>query len=174
MSNDEIDNEKRDDVVPFFKSDKNQIIFEFFYLIVTFWLATTVTTLIHFKIGYFAIDQHSKVLLFAVLGGFLGGWTFDAKWFYRVTAKGKNNQYNFNWESHKFYWRIFIPFLSALVAFAIYILASTNILPINVGESESSRVSFGLCYIFGYFSDVVMTRLAKWVESTVPTKKVAN
>ena len=174
MSDDVVVDKNRDDVVPFFKSDKNQIIFEFFYLIVTFLAAAIITLLVHFKVGLFSIDHHSKVLIYAVLGGFFGGWTFDAKWFYRVTAKGKNNQYNFEWESHKFYWRIFIPFLSAIVAFAIFILASTNIFPINVGEGESGRVSFGLCFIFGYFSDVVMNRLAKWVEASIPTKKVGQ
>ncbi|GAU08246.1 hypothetical protein [Desulfoplanes formicivorans] len=163
-------NDRENEVVPFFKSDKNQIIFEFSFLIITFWLAILLTILIHFKIWIFGVDHHSKVLLFAGLGGFLGGWTFDAKWFYRVTAKGKDNQYKFYWERHKFYWRIFIPFLSAIVAFAIFILASTNVLPINIGKGESGRVSFGLCFIFGHFSDIVMTQLAKWVESTVPVK----
>jgi hypothetical protein len=163
--------ESRDEVVPFFKTDRSQIIFEFLYLVFTFWAAIIVVLLVHFNIGVFSIDHHSKVLLFSALGGTLGGWTFDAKWFYRVTAKGKNNQYNFTWESHKFYWRLFIPFLSGIVAFSVYALASANILPVTVGDVESSRVSFGLCFILGYFSDLVMTKLAKWVESTLPEKK---
>lgn len=174
MENQDIQQKKensRDDVVPFFKSDKSQIIFEFLYLVFTFWAAIGVVFLVHFKISIFSIDHHSKVLLFSALGGFLGGWTFDAKWFYRVTARGKNNQYSFTWESHKFYWRLFIPFLSGLVAFAVYALASAKVLPITVGDVESSRISFGLCFILGYFSDLVMTKLAKWVESTVPVKK---
>lgn len=160
----------RDDIVPYFKTDKGQIIFEFMYLICTFWAAVIAVIIIHFNIGSFSINHHSKVLLFAIIGGFLGGWTFDAKWFYRVTAKGKNDQYKFDWESHKFYWRVFLPFLSGLVAFSIFILASTDILPVKINNKESSMVSFGLCFMLGYFSDVVMTRLAKWVESLIPEK----
>ncbi len=94
---------REDDVFTFFKENKSQIIFEFFYLLATFFVAVFIVIATHFKIGIFAIDHHSKVLVLAAVGGFLGGWTFDAKWFYRVTAKGKFNQYPFKWEKHKFY-----------------------------------------------------------------------
>ena len=163
MENNNIDNE----LVPFFKSRSQQIKFEFFYLIITFLLSVITIFLIHFKIGIFEVENNSKLLFYALIGGFLGGWTLDAKWFYRTTARGKHNQYKSIWESHKFYWRILIPFLSALIAFIIFILISTDSLPFVIKNKDSGRVAFGFSFLFGYFSDIVMSKFSKWLEATM-------
>jgi len=155
------------EIVPYFRSNKTQITFEFFYILITFIVATTMMTLIHFKIGIFSIDHNSKILVYSFIGGFLGGWTLMSKWFYRTTARGKNNQHPNLWESHKFYWRILTPFVSALIAFSIFILVSTDSLPLSIQTKESAKVAFGFSFIFGYFSDIMMSKLSKWIESAM-------
>ncbi|HCN8739334.1 TPA: hypothetical protein N6597_003587, partial [Escherichia coli] len=106
--------------------------------------------------------------------GFFGGWVYNAKWFYRVTARGKNNQYNFPWESHKFYWRIFIPFLAALVAFCSYTLLSPDTFVSSIKGHGKTKIAFSICFILGYFSDLVLSRLASWAEKLLPKKPGDN
>lgn len=151
------------DCVPFFKSKKSQIVFEFWFLVVSFCIAAAAV--------YFVARFESgsmRPLLLAALGGFLGGWTFDAKWFYRVTARGKDDQHKHSWQRHKFYWRILIPFVAGLISFAAYLLASSEALPIQVKDPHSGRIAFGLTYFLGLFTDIILSRLAKWTESLVP------
>lgn len=156
------------DCVPFFDTDKRQIIFEFFYLIGIFFVACGGMLLLQFYSDVLHISHSNKQSLFALIGGFLGGWVYDAKWFYRVTARGKHDQYGFPWQPHKFYWRILTPFLSALVAFAMYLLAVSEILPIIIKDKSSAKVAFSLCFLLGYFSDLVLSRLAAWAERIIP------
>jgi hypothetical protein len=155
------------DCVPFFEKDENQIRFEFFYLIATFASAILLLLLVQLKWGP-TLNYSNKLALIAVIGGFLGGWVYDAKWFYRVTARGKSDQYNFIWQPHKFYWRILTPFLSALVAFSTYILLSADFFPFSIKEKESARTAFAVCFVLGYFSDLVLSRLAAWAEKIIP------
>lgn len=154
--------------VPFFKSDKSQIVFEFFYLV--FLLVTTCTGLFVAQIYgmNFGLQHHDKLILFALGGGFLGGWVYDTKWFYRVTARGKDDQYKFLWQPHKFYWRIFTPFLASLVALASFLLATSDFLPIVIKSKESAKSAFAICFLFGYFSDLLLSRLAAWAEKIIP------
>ncbi|MDM3841388.1 hypothetical protein ACK6V9_16180 [Proteus mirabilis] len=159
--------ERHNDIVPFFKSDKQQIIFEFSYLIVLFILGCFFATLFQFFLN---LNYANKISLFSLLGGFFGGWTYSAKWFYRVTARGKNNQYNFPWEAHKFYWRIFIPFLAALVAFCSYTIISPDTLVSAIKGHGKVKIAFSICFILGYFSDLVLSRLASWAEKLLPKK----
>ena len=91
--------------VPFFKEDKSQIIFEFFYLVIIFIAACVSIFLLQIKSTELGLTHDEKLALFALLGGFLGGWVYDAKWFYRVTARGRHDQYGFPWQPHKFYWK---------------------------------------------------------------------
>lgn len=158
--------------VPYFKNDKNQIVFEFFYLLLLLIIGCTSVAAIQFYGNEMGVSHSNKQMLFALLGGFLGGWVYDAKWFYRVTARGKNNQYKFLWQSHKFYWRILTPFLSALVAFAAFLLILSDILPVVIKNKESAKISFSVCFLFGYFSDLLLSRLAAWAEKIIP--KVNN
>ena len=157
-----------DEVVPFFKSSKSQIVFEFWYLVVLLVASCSVLLLIQLKGSELGITHSDKVTMFALIGGFLGGWVYDTKWFYRVTARGKNNQYGFPWHSHKFYWRVLTPFLAALVAFSTYLLASMDVFPVIINNTDSAKVSFAVCFLLGYFSDLVLSRMAKWAETFIP------
>lgn len=160
------------DCVPFFKADKDQIKFEFWYLASLFCLACGAILIVQIFGSRVGLSHPDKLAIFAVFGGFLGGWVYDAKWFYRVTARGKNNQYAFPWQPHKFYWRILTPFLSSIVAFATFLLGTSDFLPIAIKNKESARAAFSMCFLLGYFSDLVLSRLAAWAEKILP--KVAN
>ena len=152
-------NDQRDDLVPYFKSNRSQIIFEFFYIVVLFLISVTLVILIHLDVFY--LDARTKYLAFAAIGGFMGGWTFDAKWFYMVTAKGKDNEKKWNWEYHKFYWRILTPFVAGLLSFALFLLGHSGVVQIRLGYSNSCAAAFSFCYVMGDFSDIVMSKLSK-------------
>lgn len=162
------------DCVPFFESDKSQIAFEFWYLVALFSLACGTIIVIQLFGSYAGLRHPDKLALLATLGGFLGGWVYDAKWFYRVTARGKNNQYGFPWQPHKFYWRILTPFLSGIVALATFLLATADFFPITIKNKESARAAFAICFLLGYFSDLVLSRLAAWAEEIIPKAKNGN
>ena len=164
-------NRDSDDWVPYFSSDRWQIVFEFFFLLLSLAIAVAFVAVVHLKGTAFALDRNTKALMLAAAGGFLGGWAFDAKWFYRVTARGKSDQYPYRWQRHKFYWRILTPFLAGLGAFAVYLLASSKVLPIVVADAGSGRAAFGISFFLGYFSDMVFSRLAAWTERLLPKGK---
>ncbi len=155
------------DCVPFFKDDKSQIKFEFWYLIALFIAAVATMLFLQLYAGE-TLNHSNKLAIFSVIGGFLGGWVYDAKWFYRVTARGRSNQYKFPWHPHKFYWRVLTPFLTALVAFCTYLLATEDFLPIAIKHKDSAHTAFAVCFLLGYFSDLVLSRLAAWAERFVP------
>jgi len=154
--------------VPFFTSDKAQIRFEFWYLVGLFVSACLATLFIQLCGEGFGLKHADKLALFAILGGFFGGWVYDTKWFYRVTARGKNDQYGFPWQPHKFYWRVLTPFLSGIVAFATFLLGTADFLPIAIKNKESAHAAFAICFLLGYFSDLVLSRLAAWAEKIIP------
>ena len=154
--------------VPFFSSETAQIKFEFWYLVTLFLLAATATLAIQYFAEPWSISHSDKVSLFALAGGFFGGWVYDAKWFYRVTARGRNNQYAFVWQSHKFYWRVLTPFLSGIVAFSTFLLCTTDFLPLALKNKDSAKAAFSVSFLFGYFSDLVLSRLAAWAEQVIP------
>jgi hypothetical protein len=154
--------------VPFFEKDQSQIVFEFFYLVFLFLAACVVMLALQFLGVRFGLKHSDKINLFAVMGGFLGGWVYDAKWFYRVTARGRSDQYNFPWQPHKFYWRILTPFLASIVAYTTYLLATAEFLPIAIKNQNSARTGFAVCFLLGYFSDLVLSKLAAWAEKMIP------
>jgi hypothetical protein len=154
-----------DEVVPYFNSNADQIKFEFSYLVSLFLFGCYLAYLFQFQL---VLEYNNKISLFSLLGGFFGGWVYDAKWFYRVTARGKSNQYDFSWESHKFYWRISIPFLSALVAFCSYTIVSPDAFISTLKGHGKAKIAFSICFILGYFSDLVLSRLAAWAEKLLP------
>lgn len=156
-----------DDCVPFFSSDKSQIIFEFCYLVVTLLMVLSATTAVRFYSLNGCLDHASATVTYAGLGGFFGGWTYDAKWFYRVTARGRDNQYAQTWQRHKFYWRVLIPFVAGAIAFAIFMLISSGNFIVTISDITSGRTAFGLSFFLGYFSDLVLSRIAKWTEQAV-------
>jgi len=155
--------------VPYFQTNKGQIIFEFLYLVAL--LLLTGVALLAIQLRWVPVEHHDKVLIFSLFGGFLGGWVYDAKWFYRVTARGKSNQYNYLWQCHKFYWRVLTPFLSSIVAFVTYLLMASDVLPVAIRGGGSAGAAFSISFVFGYFSDLVLSRLAAWAEQCLPKLK---
>ena len=170
MRNDGEDGLEGRNCVPYFETDKSQIIFEFFYLLVTLFAVCGFVFFVEVNKDCIGISYSDKAALFSLSGGFLGGWVYDAKWFYRVTARGKSNQYQFLWQSHKFYWRVLTPFLSSLVAFSVYLLAQSEFIPFEIKNSNSAKTAFSVSFFLGYFSDLVLSRLAGWAESIIPRK----
>lgn len=156
--------DQESDCVPFFSSDKRQLIFEFVYLIVILLLAIAGTAAVRYCSLNGMLDHASATAIYAALGGFLGGWAYNAKWFYRVTARGRHDQHPYQWQRHKFYWRILIPFVAGAIAFAIFMLISSGNFIITLRDVNSGRTAFGLSFFFGYFSDLVLSRIAKWTE----------
>lgn len=157
------------DSFSFFKSDKNQIIFEFVYLVATMILACTCLWLIHVR--YFSFDSPTRWFLYSLIGGFLGGWSFDARWFYRVTARGKDTQYAWKWEANKIYWRILIPFISAIIAFATYLAGISEIIPIVSINIGSGTDAFAFSFVIGYFSDTAIGKLASASQGFIGSRK---
>ncbi|MGG7674207.1 hypothetical protein [Pseudomonas viridiflava] len=157
------------DCVPYFDTDKGQIIFEFLYLVVLLIGCMGLLLLIQFDVWH--VSYNNKMFLFALVGGFLGGWVYDAKWFYRVTARGKSDQYKYLWQCHKFYWRVLTPFLSSIVAFVTYLLVASGMFPVVMKNPAAASTAFSMCFIFGYFSDLVLSRLAAWAEDILPKAK---
>lgn len=156
-----------DNCVPFFPTDRRQIVFEFFYLIGTLFLALGATAGVRYFSLNGSLDQSSAISIYAALGGFLGGWTYDAKWFYRVTARGRDDQHAQTWQRHKFYWRVLIPFVAGTIAFAVFMLVSSGNFVFAIRDVSSGRTAFGSTFFLGYFSDLVLSRIAKWTENTV-------
>lgn len=155
------------DCVPFFSNDKKQLVFEFFYLIVIFLLALAAAVATRYFDLQGTLDKASATVTYAALGGFLGGWAYDAKWFYRVTARGRHDQHPYLWQRHKFYWRMLIPFVAGAIAFAIFMLISSGNFVLTMRDVGSGRAAFGLSFFFGFFSDLVLSRIAKWTEKTL-------
>lgn len=158
--------------VPFFKEGKNQIIFEFFYLLVTFALCTGfIFSLFTAEWTFFkSFDDGKRTLILSFLAGYLGGWAFVAKWFYRVTARGRDDQYTTIWQSSKFYWRILSPVISALIAFTTYLLVISDFFPLELKNGLDNKTAFAFSFLLGYFSDIILTKLSKWIENVVPDR----
>ncbi|MEQ9022812.1 MAG: hypothetical protein RLN82_08650 [Pseudomonadales bacterium] len=110
------------------------------------------------------LSVYDKRYMYSIVGGFFGGLALDIKWFYRVTARGKHNQHGCRWESHKIYWRIFVPFLSAIVAFAFYTLAASGFVQVLTVQGLSGAGAFGLSFLFGYFSDGTIAKMGELVD----------
>lgn len=111
------------------------------------------------------MNELDKKYVYAAIGGFLGGWSFDVKWFYRVTARGKDNQHPHKWEEHKLYWRIFVPFLSSVVSFAFFCLASSGFIQILDTQNITGSGAFGLCFLLGYFSDATIAKMGELINT---------
>ncbi len=65
--------------MPFFETDKSQIIFEFFYLVILFFITLITTFLLQIFSSKWGVVYSDKVMIFSIFGGFLGGWVYDAK-----------------------------------------------------------------------------------------------
>ena len=140
-----------------------QIKFEFFYLLATLFFCLALLLLCIFDI----IQLNTQLQidsLYSFIGGFLGGWCFDTKWFYRVTAKGKNDQKSWNWQPHKIYWRLFLPWISAVSSMMFYFLILSNIIPILSISQKTIYLTLGLSFVFGYLGDNIFATITNWFE----------
>ena len=147
-----------------FKTDESQQWFELVYLV--FFLAVCLGVLCMVKYDCLTwIKASEKCLYYAFIGGLLGGWTFDAKWFYRVTARGRNNQYKESWEEHKIFWRLLVPIISGVVALSFYTLVSTGFISVFSGDRISNRSALGIGFLFGYFSDSTIAKMGELVDT---------
>lgn len=146
-----------------FKSDHGQQWFEFSYLVLV--LIVCVISVIVVSCDYFSMLPEVKVMLFSAVGGVLGGWAFDAKWFYRVTARGKDNQYKLHWEEHKIFWRLLVPVISGVVAVAFYCLLSTGVISFLKFDGVSGRYSFAISFLLGYFSDATISKMGDLINT---------
>ena len=131
---------------------KLQVWLEFYILLFYLMAALTVLGIIKFNC-LISVNDSDKAFIYAFIGGFLGGWSFVVKWFVRVSAKGRNDQYDYKWGSHKFFWRVLTPMYSSIVAFALYVMAISDFLPIINLESNSGKAAFGFAFLTGYFVD---------------------
>lgn len=68
------------------------------------------------------------------------------------------------WRPGRLYWRLFTPPISALVAFAVYLAGVSGAIFVKI-ENSSGAFAFSFCFILGYFSDAVVSKMANWVES---------
>ncbi len=153
--------EKR--LISFFKKEQTQIYFEFTYLVLALLSSCTLMLLIYF--GILPLLSPQKCYLYSALGGFLGGWTYDAKWFFRVTARGKSGKSPWLWDPNKIYWRLLTPFISSVVGFAVYLSALTDVVPVLSITPLSGKSAFTFSYIAGYFSDIAIGKLADTADS---------
>ncbi|GEM_PF-1998178 len=146
-----------------FKTSVNQVYFEFIYLVFILAAACTLLLLLYNDSPWFSWADNT-VWFYSIIGAFLGGWVYDAKWFYLCTSLGKNNEFiAFKWDPNKFYWRILIPFISAVLGFTFYIIVRAGIIPfMTLGGSNIE--AFGFSFIFGYFSEVTVSKIASWVK----------
>lgn len=156
----QLNSNDNEEFIFYFKTKKSQILFEFWYLVVIFIVFAIVLFLINLNV--IPLNFSTKRALYSFFGGFYGGWVFDTKWFYRVTARGKNNQKTCKWEAHKIYWRILTPFLSATLSFAIYAVTISNIIPFITVNANSGMAAFGFSFVMGCFSDIAFNKLVEW------------
>lgn len=160
----QIDNMKKNELF-FNMSRSRQIQFEFFYLISTLILGLLLLLLCIFNVLSLntGIQENS---LYSFIGGFLGGWCFDTKWFYRVTAKGKDDQKPWNWQAHKIYWRLFLPWISAISSMMFYFLILSDVIPMLSIPKKTVYLILGLSFLFGYLGDNIFSTMTNWFKKT--------
>lgn len=165
--------ECNENLAPAFCSNRIQVFFEFVYLVILLALLSFVVFYIHFFGSTLGLCPNDKILIYALTGSLLGGWLFDAKWFYQVVASNPKSTKYIPWKPSKFYWRMLIPYTAGIVAFATYLLATSEMLPIRIPDSHPARSALGLTIVFGYFSDLMLSKLAQFAGSIAPSKDAA-
>lgn len=151
---------EEDDFLFHCKTKRSQMLFEFWFLVSCFIIGTI--SLILIVNDGFEFKSSIRISAISALGGFFGGWVFVTKWFYRVTARGKDNQKKWQWEPHKIYWRIFTPFISSIVSVALFSITVSNIFPLVTLNKDSCFATFGFSFLMGYFSDIILSKLFDW------------
>lgn len=106
------------------------------------------------------VSKPSVITSFGIVfcAGLLGGTTFDVKWWYHSIAKGL-------WHLDRCAWRIFVPWVAALVASFAHILFKSKLLGLlnsSVADEIYNMLAFG--FLLGYFSDSAVAKLAEIAE----------
>ncbi len=99
-----------------------------------------------------------KKMCYSAIFGFLGGVTFDIKFFYRSVARGF-------WNEDRVFWRIFTPWLSIVLALVMAAVLNKTVI--------ESNVSMSICIGFfsGYFSDDAIAKMHDVAQVIFSTKK---
>ena len=101
----------------------------------------------------------SRQVLFAWLGGILGGTLYAIKWLYHVVAKNL-------WNSDRRLWRLFTPHVSGGLATVFIILLGSGLVTIVDPDAMASIwVCFGMSFLIGYFSDNATAKLTEVAET---------
>jgi hypothetical protein len=99
----------------------------------------------------------------AWLAGLLGGTVFTTKWLYHSVAHGF-------WHEDRLLWRLFTPHLSAAFAFGLFALVTSGLIDlIDAPAVRSPAATVGIAFLFGYFSDFTVARLAKTARQLLGT-----
>lgn len=148
-----------------FKSNICQQWFEFTYLIIVLFICCSVLVLLAMN---WPIELASDVknMVYSIIGGVLGGWSLDAKWFYRSTAMGRDNQYiPWKWQDNKLFWRLLVPLIAGVVAAAFFCLITSGVLTFLKADNIMPRYAFGISFVLGYFSDSTVAKMAELVKT---------
>jgi hypothetical protein len=93
-----------------------------------------------------------QIYAYYFTSGMLGGSVFALKFFYHVVAKGF-------WSVDRVFWRILTPLISALLSFAIGVLANGHFLQHPNANQTATIISTG--FLVGYFGDMAVAKLAE-------------
>ena len=73
---------------------------------------------------------------------------------------------NDGWNPNRLLWRVFTPAVAGLVAFAVYLAGVSGAIFVKI-ENDSGAFAYSFCFILGYFSDAVVSKMANWVEGLI-------
>lgn len=115
--------------------------------------------------GGIAFRQHDNEMntlvglgFLGFFGGGLGGTVFGLKWLYHSVAKG-------TWSLDRRLWRLFTPWISAILAVAVVALIAGDVLAIFQADAlRHPSTTFGLSFLVGLFSDITLGKLAEVVQ----------
>ena len=83
--------------------------------------------------------------------GLTGGTIFGMKYFYRVVARGY-------WSQDRKYWRIFSPWISAVIALIVGCMVISGY--INAAQTPSTASGLCVGFLAGYFADDAVGKMS--------------
>ncbi len=140
-----------------------QIAVEALYLgMVLLWSAYLVIWVFHGKLDLLFFgstfqgheDAFRRILSFGI-GGLVGGTLFALKFLYRVIAHGY-------WSEDRWVWRVFSPWLSAMLAVMVGIMVDGGLLGLTYSikpQGNVFSVTVGIGFVTGYFADSALAKM---------------
>ncbi len=124
------------------------------YLSILLFLGLTLVLLNYLDVLYYMLCSINsnidyvlcKKVCYCAIFGFLGGITFDIKYFYRSIARGF-------WNEDRVFWRIFSPWLSITLALVMSAVLNKTVIESNVA------MSICIGFFSGYFSDDAIAKM---------------